>query len=543
MKPRVSLADQLAEIRKVKFSAVPRVRHVMQSLLRSGLHSTDNRRIGREAVLDWARNKWPGLVPANAYSGEPFDYDQPGLRISATKTGNSAIWAFRSEHLDSEQARTWVTEAVIADLDEMDVFGVRNSCSVVGTENPPTTSPAFLREFVAKHDLTDDGESVSGNSKRIEAVSEAPALIRFILSRNRVLPIIAVTEVAPGRYAVDVDRLAQQVQGLAHVFCLDFQIAYELTAHLGKVASVYNGAIRTYYPEFRTDGEMWQHPLVLPQRITEWRDEQKSGESAFRQLLSRQSHLFSVSTPDKLDALPSYSIIRRQLLDRPDKTTADEIEYLRLEKDDAKSKESDWRNLASEYDEQAAAAREEADRLRAQNVTLADALATLRKSRSQTIAPNPKKYDEFEVWIDSNFAQRIFLHSRAVRALKHAKFKNIDLVADSVRLLAESYWPMKTNSDEQSRVTAVAAWGSGMERLKISYDSKSMAENRLGEFKDAYTVSYRIGQKPNQQLGPHLKFGSTKDDQLCMRIYFFWDDERNLVVIGHLPSHLDTRAS
>lgn len=36
---------------------------------------------------------------------------------------------------------------------------------------------------------------------------------------------------------------------------------------------------------------------------------------------------------------------------------------------------------------------------------------------------------------------------------------------------------------------------------------------------------------------------STKDNRYCLRIYFFWDDSRQKVVVGHLPSHLETRAS
>lgn len=34
--------------------------------------------------------------------------------------------------------------------------------------------------------------------------------------------------------------------------------------------------------------------------------------------------------------------------------------------------------------------------------------------------------------------------------------------------------------------------------------------------------------------------GVSKDRRYCLRIYFFWDDQDQIVVIGDLPHHLDT---
>jgi hypothetical protein len=42
-------------------------------------------------------------------------------------------------------------------------------------------------------------------------------------------------------------------------------------------------------------------------------------------------------------------------------------------------------------------------------------------------------------------------------------------------------------------------------------------------------------------LDLHLRKGSTKDDQYCLAIDFFWDDQEQQVVVGWLPGHLDNR--
>ena len=102
---------------------------------------------------------------------------------------------------------------------------------------------------------------------------------------------------------------------------------------------------------------------------------------------------------------------------------------------------------------------------------------------------------------------------------------------------------MRTNTDTNQRPTLVGKWEEGLKNLRLEFNSHSLAENRLGEFRDQYTIDYRIGPKQKQVLGPHLKYGSTKDDQYCMRSYIIWDNERQLVVVGHLPSHLDTRST
>jgi hypothetical protein len=41
----------------------------------------------------------------------------------------------------------------------------------------------------------------------------------------------------------------------------------------------------------------------------------------------------------------------------------------------------------------------------------------------------------------------------------------------------------------------------------------------------------------------HVKKGNSREARNCLRIYFFWDEEREQVVVGHLPAHLTTSQS
>ncbi|WP_420725956.1 hypothetical protein [Hwanghaeella sp. LZ110] len=68
--------------------------------------------------------------------------------------------------------------------------------------------------------------------------------------------------------------------------------------------------------------------------------------------------------------------------------------------------------------------------------------------------------------------------------------------------------------------------------------SNTFSGARSGEFGDEYFVDYN-GRK--RELVKHLKKGNDKDQRNCLRIYFFWDEEDQVVVIGYLPAHLRTR--
>lgn len=546
MNEPTALSAQLAELRRTRYAQVPRLRYVMQSFLASSKHTESNRAKARTYVLDWARGKWPGLIPPHAYEGKAFEHDQAGLRIAATSNLDGTLWAFRSEHLgsDSNESRTWVTEAVVADLGPTDALGVRNSCSTLSGEAIPASSPRFLRDFVAHHSLVDGGVPVSAVSHFVEDMNSFTRFIALLLSPDRSLPVVVLTQLPHGTdYALDPAKLAKDTQGLAHVFCLTPSMTFGLSDQIGKTLSVFHGAVRTYYPQFSVESDPWQHHLVFPQRIAEWNDEGGIGPVAFEQFLSRQLHSYSVGTPAKIEQLPSYFSIRRALLDKPNKTTDEEIQSLRIEIEEARAKEQEWQVIADDRDAEARANEEENRSLRAQNVTLANDLKELRKARGETSIPIPSDYAELPQWVNSYFADRLFLHARAVRAIKDAAFENVSLVYEALKLLADAYWPMRANQEQEQRQTLSSNWDEGIRHLRLEYSSHSIAQNRLGEFREAYTINYRIGQSSRQVLGPHLKFGSTKDDRYCMRIYFLWDDDRQLVVIGHLPSHLDTRAT
>ncbi|MEI3140640.1 MAG: hypothetical protein V8S34_03135 [Lawsonibacter sp.] len=68
-------------------------------------------------------------------------------------------------------------------------------------------------------------------------------------------------------------------------------------------------------------------------------------------------------------------------------------------------------------------------------------------------------------------------------------------------------------------------------------ESGAITDASAGMQGDSDYLQYK-GKKRKQQR--HLTKGNSKDRRYCLRIYFFWDDQDQVVVIGDLPHHLDT---
>jgi hypothetical protein len=90
----------------------------------------------------------------------------------------------------------------------------------------------------------------------------------------------------------------------------------------------------------------------------------------------------------------------------------------------------------------------------------------------------------------------------------------------------------REGGDQLAKAYADALRALGLE------EAPSITPSRLGEQGDEYLIPYPGGKR---ELDRHLKKGNSRESKHCFRLYFFWDDEEEQVVVGWLTSHLDTR--
>lgn len=93
---------------------------------------------------------------------------------------------------------------------------------------------------------------------------------QLIFSPTRVLPVIAVSVFNGRPLTLEFpERLAERIAGLAHVCLLSSDASWQLTEKFGKEWSVYNGAVKLYWPGAQADQSGKRHPLWTYDRLAE----------------------------------------------------------------------------------------------------------------------------------------------------------------------------------------------------------------------------------------------------------------------------------
>jgi hypothetical protein len=116
---------------------------------------------------------------------------------------------------------------------------------------------------------------------------------------------------------------------------------------------------------------------------------------------------------------------------------------------------------------------------------------------------------------------------RALQETRKSEYSEPETLGAALCLLAGPYRRMRLGEIPQSVFTQLLA-ESGF-RL-----SRSGGETTL-EQQDGYKVRWGGRVLP---LDWHLAKGSSRDPRYCLRVYFLFDEEAGIPVVGWMPSHL-----
>ena len=157
----------------------------------------------------------------------------------------------------------------------------------------------------------------------------------------------------------------------------------------------------------------------------------------------------------------------------------------------------------------------------------------LRKMGGEIETKAPEVYEEIKDWISESFSGKLRLHPRAEKSLKSARYERIADVVAGIKLLAGPYRDLKKGElDPNTFDTKCKSLG--------FEETKSLSKTSAGKQGDEYFVTYSGSRR---FLDRHLKKGTSKDPKYCLRIYYFWDEIDEIVVVGSLPEHLNTTAT
>lgn len=191
--------------------------------------------------------------------------------------------------------------------------------------------------------------------------------------------------------------------------------------------------------------------------------------------------------------------------------------------------ETEGNELEAEVNKQAA----DLDRLREENRRLTRLLWETRPEVALTAIPIPDSYDPLVAWCRHHLSGKVYLHPHAEQAVKQARYRDVELVYKSLLLLGNEYRDMRLATEKQAKARR-QAFTDKVAELHLGYVAVDSAPTRF----DGYEVEYPLGSKRKRTLESHLKRGGTFDPTTCLRVYFCWDPDEEVVVVGSLPAHL-----
>lgn len=167
----------------------------------------------------------------------------------------------------------------------------------------------------------------------------------------------------------------------------------------------------------------------------------------------------------------------------------------------------------------------------------------LRTSRDELIKSNnfyiekikhyssfPEKIDEVEKWIDENFKDTILLHKNAISSLyKYKNHLNLNMLCDGIYFIS-MYSQYRKKDIPKNYLCYFAA--------PYNWEVSSSGKISMQNLEDSYKLKWRDinDNKVSRSMDLHIKNGNKSGN--LIRIYFFWDEEREKSVLCHMPEHL-----
>jgi len=534
------------------------------------LPRTDNSAASaRNQVLKWAAKRTKESLPNNAYEGHEFELALGnGEAIS-----DAGVWAFRFDTIDDALReaegieRRWRTEVVIGQLatNSAPLFSVRLSVVTAVAGVPFVRSaPALIRE-IGKN----PGIIFSGAPRCLDRVPEDHVdFIRFLRRRDR-RPVIAISATPNDDANYLTSDLEKSLVGFAHVVRVDESLSWHLTRELGRRWGVFDGGVRVYFPGLNSDAQTpFFHPMWKRSELPSSLDERRR----FVARIQRRLYAESAVRSDLDDVAPGFLAVdfylrsvrlaaaTKQVAQAKEKAESanndaerlvaveDQVKALVVEGEGQKQEiESLKTQLASSIQERDYAYEvtkdyeEELERIKSQFhealnkiSALNSALASAGAELNQDV-DFPESLEDLQEWAERYFSDRLVITAKAVRAAKKSVYEDVEHLYKCLQLLAVEYCDMRrTGASESYRARSSEL------RVEVSDAGASAANHK---YKQQYEVSYNGGyETADLHLSPVKGTAerSSVDPRRSYRIYFFWDEILQMVVVASLPGHLNT---
>jgi hypothetical protein len=498
-------------------------------------------------TVKWLSKRSGTGLPNTAFQGLPFRTEQSTganlVEIIRPLAKSEGLWAARLEYPDRTLAqRSWITEVVIARQIVTTQIDVKLICVTKGQYEAISPSvPGVLLQLATNLSLEIDGAQVT---ERPLQVSRPNSETLFSLLENpaRVRPVVVVSVGQNSSGDVRAHKILKRVVGAAHVVEIDAEGSWALTAKYGKPLSVFNQAVRLYAPGFNANSNRFSHRLYIADSSS---DADSLADEVATDILPT-----SFSTSIGNAEVPSFATLKalgaanitppvsaKPLLDT-ERIASLEQENARLRKlnadlvERARDEDAARDQLIEEASERAADALNERNDAFAEAVSLRGRLKVMQAIRTTaSVAESPplNSMSDIEIFIENHFDADIVVQQRAIRETKSSIFEDPVFFGKCLLFLRDCFVPTKQGA------LSADIYERKMSELQLE---ESFCFSQKGQIKGfpQYRTSYNGTQ---YWMDRHFKYRSGKDHRTMFRIYYYWHEDEQVMIIGHMPTHLD----
>ena len=522
------------------------------------LGSTGTFEEARSVACSWLRKK-KFKLPKDPSSD--FEIDGEGSGNHAIAVGVPGVWAMQADTVHpSDPERRWRVEMVLVDAEPVPAVSVvLTSIAPADQAAPAPSVPALVSRLIERVGLvdTESGEALSAEPIAVDGPEQLKHLLASLQSPLRRIPIVVLStylKLDHPAHLLDPVGLSRRMRGIAKVYVLTRETSWALTDALSRRFAVAGASARLFRPGFTPEDDPARHPRWGPDIL----HAQNLDLNALSGLLERAAAEASLRALEQEDVIPPFDRVRAEVLKRQIEqarkqaalaaTTArpvaeqsnallaaleDETKLRVMFEEDNHKQQQEIERLRGELD-QAATDREG---WRSREYHLESRIKELvRKLQDADIDDSvelPDKWDELENWCRQHLGDRVVVTPKAISAARNSKFENIPYCYDVLLFLADTYVP--------GRRGILDGGGARLEeekrRLGIDVSKVGQAAD-MHRLQGTYSVAYKGRNVP---LNMHVSGSSHRDPRKTFRVYFYWDDVGQCVVVGWFPGHLENR--
>jgi hypothetical protein len=388
--------------------------------------------------------------------------------------------------------------------------------------------PRILRDFLS-YDLpwTYGETAIPKNVLRFRGDEGGSEFAALLTNARRSLPLVAIAEYEGFVLHPNIaEAAALDLACLAGVAVLDDRATWGLTRAVGEEWSCYNGAIRLYWPGADTTGNPWDHPLWTARRLLENSPDTNIAARRIRDALRRRimsMSAFTVREPHLFAAIRADERQATLAKQRADLTSAEDfmrlaesyavqVEQLRTELENRNAEIETLRAQVSNLEvavrwRDAAPSEEPEPVSAAPPATLSEAVARAHREHSDTLLLGPEVESSIQnVASDAGPPDKVWQYLCSLAEYSRARHAG----------------PVGTSTLEWFKQRNIAA---STESQTIMNSSVERARRTWSDGNEKRFFHWHL--KPAEAVHPDR----------CVRIYFEWDESRNIIVVPYIGRH------